>query len=81
MAPPALDEAGAIAGNYKFSALAKHEYSLLCGVLDDRIGGVHNWNQDGAGGAAEDVGRVLLPVWRHSEKSRGEGGIATNFFV
>lgn len=42
MASPALDEAGAVACNYKFSLLTEHENFLLGRVLDDSIGGVHD---------------------------------------
>ena len=81
VAPPALDESGAIAGNDKFDPFTKHEDALLGGCFDDGISSINNRYQDRARRDTEDVSRVLLPVWGHPKKSCCEWGISSDLLV
>ena len=74
VAPPALDESQTVTCYDELNRFSKHENALLGGSLDYGVGGVHNGYQYGTGWDSEDVGGVLLPVWRHPEKCSCEWG-------
>ena len=67
VATSALDESRAITCDDEFNWFTKHKHALLSGGFYYGVSSVHYGYQDGACRDSEDVGGILLPVWRHPE--------------
>ena len=67
VAMSALDESRAITCDDEFNWFTKHKHALLSGGFYYGVSSVHYGYQDGACRDSEDVGGILLPVWRHPE--------------